>query len=577
MTRLLNAPSDFPAQLLEGFAAAYPDFVTAVPGGVVRSTAHDDVAVVVGGGTGHYPAFCGLVGEGLAHGAAMGNIFSSPSAQQAYSVARAAERGQGVVFSFGNYAGDVMHFGEAAARLRNDGIKAECVVVTDDIASAPADEMEKRRGIAGDLTVFKVLGAAAGEGYAFDEVVRVGRHANERTRSFGVAFDGCTLPGADQPLFTVPEGMMSLGLGIHGEPGIADRPMPTAEELAHVLVERLLSERPDGSDARVAVLLNGLGTVKYEELFVVFRTVSTLLAEAGLTIVSPDVGELCTSLDMAGVSLTLFWLDDELERLWTSPSSTPAYRKGAATTSRALSSEERAALTEWNDPASTTAVEGSAASRAAAATAVEALTRLAALFVEASPELGRIDAVAGDGDHGVGMERGAVAARDAARGAADAGAGVGSVLRAAGTAWADVAGGTSGALWGAGLQAMGDRLGDRDAVDARRLTEAVIDARQALSVRGGANVGDKTMMDVLIPYAERLEELLASGSLTRLSWLDAAEEAHIAAAETRDLTPRLGRARPLAEKSVGTPDAGATSLAMAIGTLTEYCTTKEMS
>ena len=310
MTRLFNDPAAFPLELIDGFVAAHADEVMAVPGGVVRSTAYDEVAVIVGGGTGHYPAFCGLVGEGVAHAAAMGNIFSSPSAQQAYSVARAADRGHGVIFTFGNYAGDVLHFGEAAERLRSEGVPTEIVLVTDDIASAPAGEEHRRRGIAGDLTVFKTLGAAAGAGYDLAETVRVGRHANDRTRSFGVAFAGCTLPGADEPLFTVPEGFMSLGLGIHGEPGISDVPIPPASDLAALLVERVLAERPTGAGERVAVLLNGLGTVKYEELFVVYATVSRLLAEAGLVVVSPDVGELCTSLDMAGISLTLFWLDD---------------------------------------------------------------------------------------------------------------------------------------------------------------------------------------------------------------------------------------------------------------------------
>jgi len=572
MTRLYNDPADFPRELLEGFVAAYPEFVTAVPGGVVRSTAYDEVAVLVGGGTGHYPTFCGLVGEGLAHGSVMGNIFSSPSAHQAYTVAKAADRGKGVVFAFGNYAGDVLHFGEAAARLRGEGIPAECVVITDDVASAPATEVAKRRGIAGDLTVFKVLGAAAAAGYSFEETVRVGRHANDRTRSFGVAFAGCTLPGADEPLFTVPEGMMSIGLGIHGEPGIEDVPIPSADGLARLLVERLLEDVPADRGSRVAVLVNGLGTVKYEEIFVVYRTVAQLLAEAGLEVVSPDFGELCTSLDMAGLSLTLFWLDDELERLWTSPSSTPAYRKGAASGARALSAEERAALVARTQEREEAIAEGSAASREAADRVTEAIERITDAMIEAAPELGRIDAVAGDGDHGIGMERGTRAARDAARAARDAGAGAGTVLRHAAAAWADQAGGTSGALWGAALQAIGERLGDHDAVDARAIAEAIGQGERAISQRGGATLGDKTMMDVLIPYAARIHALAAAGDLGAAAWRAAAASARADADATKALVPRLGRARPLAERSVGTPDAGAVSLATIISVLTEHFT-----
>ncbi len=248
MTRLFNDPTDFLDELVDGFVAASGRWVRAVPGGVVRSTRSPEptVAIVIGGGSGHYPAFAGLVGPGLAHGAAMGNLFASPSTQRAYSVAKAADQGRGVLFSYGNYAGDVLNFDAAQDQLQAEGIDCRTVLVTDDIWSAPPDEFEKRRGIAGDLTVFKVAGAAAEEGASLDEVERVARHANDRTRSFGVAFDGCTLPGKSEPLFTVPEGRMAVGLGIHGEPGIDETDVPTADELAELFVSRLLDEVPGG-------------------------------------------------------------------------------------------------------------------------------------------------------------------------------------------------------------------------------------------------------------------------------------------------------------------------------------------
>jgi D-erythrulose 4-kinase len=569
MTRLFNEPDDFPLELIEGFTAAYPDFLFAVPGGVVRSTPYEEVAIVVGGGVGHYPAFCGLVGDGLAHGAAMGNIFSSPSAQQVHSVGKAAERGHGVIFTFGNYAGDVLHFGEAAERLSAEGIPSDCVLVTDDIASAPADQAHKRRGIAGDLTVFKTLGAAAREGYNFAESIRVGRHANERTRTLGVAFAGCTLPGESEPLFTVPDGMMSIGLGIHGEPGIEDVRVPTAEGLAEILVDRLLGERPAGAGSRVALLLNGLGTVKYEELFVVYRSVVRLVSEAGLEIVSPDVGELCTSLDMAGVSLTFFWLDDELERLWTSPSWTPAYRKGAATSTPPMSPEEISSIRARTAEEAVIIAAGSPASQVAAAIATDALGKVAALLKSEAAELGRLDAVAGDGDHGIGMERGARAAYEAAVAARDEHGGAGAVLIAAGHAWSDVAGGTSGALWGAAIRAIGAVLGDTQAVTASSLAAAVEAGRAAIQNKGGAVVGDKTMVDALVPYAAAVASLSVED---QQQWRDAAAVASMAAAATSGLTPRLGRARPLAAKSVGTPDPGAISLALIVQTVTTQLT-----
>ncbi|OUE05831.1 PTS-dependent dihydroxyacetone kinase, dihydroxyacetone-binding subunit DhaK [Clavibacter michiganensis subsp. michiganensis] len=336
MTRLWNDPADFADDMTDGFVRANGRWVRRVHGGVSRSTrsAEAEVAVVIGGGSGHYPAFGGLVGPGLAHGAAMGNLFASPSAHQVESVIRSSEQGRGALLLYGNYAGDVLHFDDAQERVRGDGIDCRTVVVTDDIFSASPEEQAKRRGIAGDLTVFKAAGAASAAGYDLDGTERVARLANARTRSMGVAFTGCTLPGADEPLFSVPEGRMAIGLGIHGEPGIDETDVPSADGLAELFVRQLLAdaEIPDGvtvRGARVVPVLNGLGSVKTEELFVVFTRVADLLEEAGVTLVDPQVGEFCTSFDMAGASLTLFWLDEELERLWTAPADTPAFRSGA--------------------------------------------------------------------------------------------------------------------------------------------------------------------------------------------------------------------------------------------------------
>ncbi|WP_211256592.1 dihydroxyacetone kinase family protein, partial [Actinoalloteichus caeruleus] len=318
MTRLFNDPASFAEDALAGFCDLHSDRVRPVEGGVVRAsdTPEGKVAVVVGGGSGHYPAFCGVVGPGFADGAVVGNVFTSPSAQQAYDVARAANRGGGVLFSYGNYAGDVLNFGAAQERLRAEGVDTRTVVVTDDIASAQPGEETRRRGIAGDFVVFKVAGAAAEAGYSLDEVERVAAAANAATRTLGVAFDGCTLPGQDGQLFTVPAGKMGLGLGIHGEPGVSEVDLPTASELADTFVDGVLAETPSGAGNRVGVILNGLGRTKYEELFVVWTRVAARLRAAGLELVDPEVGELVTSLDMAGASLTLVWLDEELERLW---------------------------------------------------------------------------------------------------------------------------------------------------------------------------------------------------------------------------------------------------------------------
>lgn len=561
MTSIATDPTLFVDEALDGFARAHRNRVRRVDGGIVRSAPlrPGQVAVVVGGGSGHYPAFAGVVGEGFAGAAVCGNIFASPSAAQASRVVHASEQGGGVVFAYGNYAGDVLHFGLAQEKLRSEGLDVRTVLVTDDIASAPASERHKRRGIAGDFAVFKVLGAAAERGDTIDEVERIGRKANDRTRSLGVAFGGCTLPGADHALFTVPDGMMSLGLGIHGEPGIRDLPVPDARALAALIVGELLEDRPSGTDGpgqRVSVLVNGLGTVKYEELFVLFGAASAELEAAGITIVEPEVGELVTSLDMAGASITLLWLDEELETLWRSPADTPAYRK-------TIHAEPRAAVEPHENTPPERVVETEPESLVAAAKGlVEFLRAAQQTVLDHEAELGVIDAFAGDGDHGAGMVLGLTAAVDAAEAHAAAGAGAAGVLAAAGDAWSDRAGGTSGALWGAALMAAASELRGTGRVDDRSVTAAIERALGTIQRLGGAVPGDKTLVDAFVPFAEELRRGVDAGDDLTAAFASAAREAEEAAAVTAHLRPRLGRARPLAEKSLGHPDAGATSFAM---------------
>ena len=583
MTRVYNEPTDFAREATEGLVAANRHLLRLVPGGVTRAepAARGQVAVVIGGGSGHYPAFSGLVGRGLAHGAVIGNVFASPSAQQICSVARAAQAGGGVLLAFGNYAGDVLHFGAAAERLAAEGIEVRQLPVTDDVSSAGQDELSRRRGVAGDLVVFKVAGAAADLGRPLAEVARLAGLANERTRSFGVAFAGCTLPGADEPLFTVPARRMGVGMGVHGEPGIAEADLPTADELARQLVSRLLGELPAGvgdpAGQRAAVLLNGLGGVKYEELFVLYRRVDELLAEAGVRVVEPEVGELITSLDMAGVSLTLCWLTDELAELWHASADAAGFRKGtpaplapvapAAATPAAGATRSAAAelgTSELGNARPAAVPPASAASRAAARVVAAAFAAAGRVLAANAAELGRIDAAAGDGDHGEAMQRGSAAAAATTADLLDQGAGAGTALARAGAAWSDASGGASGALWEVGLCALGETIGDDALPSPGIVVEAVGNWSAQVMRVGGAVPGDKTMVDALIPFGAALAARVAAGLAFDQAWDEAVTEAEQAATATADLVPRIGRARPLAARSVGHPDAGATSLALVL-------------
>lgn len=566
MTQIFDNPADFADEALDGFVAANRGYVARVDGGVVRSTemAPGQVALVIGGGSGHYPAFAGLVGPGLAAGSACGNMFASPAAGQVYRVAKAANAGGGVLLSYGNYAGDVLHFGQAQLRLNAEGIETRTVLVTDDIASAPLDQIEKRRGIAGDLTVFKVAGAAAEAGLNLDEVERLAIKTNYRTRSLGVAFDGCTLPGASEPLFQVPEGQMSLGLGIHGEPGISEHPMPTASELAELLVSRLLEDKPDEAGDRVVAIVNGLGTVKYDELFLLFGKIEKLLDKAGLTVVEPECGELVTSLDMSGLSLTLLWLDDEIEQYWAAPADTPAFRKGN------LARRARRELAETEDAVAAETEMATAASTDLGRLAAAVLAQVRDVVVEHEEELGNLDAIAGDGDHGIGMRRGVDAAAAAGEQNAATGASVERVLTAAGEAWSERAGGTSGALWGSAVIAAGIALGNRDSYRAEDAAAAVEAFTSAITALGKAEPGDKTMVDALLPFQDAFRKEHDGGASLSGALTAAAAAATEAAGQTANLRPLKGRARPLAEKSLGHPDPGAVSFGLITERIARY-------
>jgi dihydroxyacetone kinase len=329
MTKLINDPSDFKEDMIAGMVRAHSKHMKRVPNaagvmahGVPRA---GKVSVINGGGSGHYPVFAGLVGQGMMSGAVIGDVFTSPSGEQAYRVAKALASDAGVLFSYGHYSGDVMNFDMASMRLEDDGIAVETVLVTDDVASAPASERGERRGIAGGFFVYKALGASADRGDNLASVKAAGEHANDHTRTFGIAFDGCTLPGKKEPLFTVDAGKMELGLGIHGEPGIDVGELLPAKELAKIMTDKVLADAPEDAGNEVSVIVNSLGRTSEEELFVLYKDVAEQLEHAHLTINDTHVGRLTTSLDMDGCSLSLIWLDRDLKTLMAAPADCPAY------------------------------------------------------------------------------------------------------------------------------------------------------------------------------------------------------------------------------------------------------------
>lgn len=325
--KLINDPFDAVDEALEGFVAAHADIVElAEPRVVVRRTrGNDKVGLVVGGGSGHEPAFVGYVGAGIADAAACGNIFASPPPNVILGAIHAANHGRGVLMSYGNYAGDVMNFGLAAQLAMAEGIEVREIQVTDDVASASRDQTAKRRGIAGDIIVFKCAGAAAEQGLSLTEVERIAAKANGATRSMGVALSACEVPGSGRPTFELPDGEMEIGMGVHGEPGIKRGPLQPADEVARTLVDAIVADIDDRGRADVALLVNGLGATAYLDQYIVYRGARRALEASGLRVVRSQVGEFITSLEMAGVSVTVTLLDDELLRFLDAPANTVRY------------------------------------------------------------------------------------------------------------------------------------------------------------------------------------------------------------------------------------------------------------
>jgi dihydroxyacetone kinase-like protein len=332
MKKLINEPDDFVDEMLEGLLLAHPGLLKAASvdrRAIVRADAPlaGKVGIVTGGGSGHLPVFLGYVGLGLCTGVAIGNVFSSPSADQMLAATRASSGGVGVLYLYGNYGGDVLNFDLAAELAEAEGIPTRTVLVTDDVASAPPARAADRRGIAGLFFAYKCAGAAAERGDSLDQVAAVATAAVAATRTMGVGLSPAILPSAGKPTFELGEGEMEIGIGIHGEPGVHRGRLESADQITERLVGAIIEDLNLRSGDHVAVLINGLGATPLEELYLIYRRAFQLLADLGVEIYRPYIGEFATSLEMAGASVSVIRLDDELCTLLDAPATSPFFRQ----------------------------------------------------------------------------------------------------------------------------------------------------------------------------------------------------------------------------------------------------------
>jgi dihydroxyacetone kinase-like protein len=329
MKKILNRPADFVPEMLDGLIKAHPDQLAYEEDlhCVVRADAPvpGKVALATGGGSGHLPVFLGYVGKGLLDGCAVGDVFASPSADQMYTVTKRIHGGAGVVYIYGNYGGDVLNFDMAAEMAGFDDIEVRTVLVKDDVASAPSEEAGRRRGVAGMVFAFKCAGACADKGGSLDEVVAAAEKALANTRTMGVALSPCTVPMAGKPTFTIGDDEMEIGMGIHGEPGKVREKLQAADRITERMMDSILADLKPAAGDRLAVMVNGLGATPLEELYIIFRKAHEILTGQAIRIHRAYVGEYATSMEMAGASITLMRLDDELTELLDHPARTPFF------------------------------------------------------------------------------------------------------------------------------------------------------------------------------------------------------------------------------------------------------------
>ncbi|WP_367718214.1 dihydroxyacetone kinase subunit DhaK [Nitratireductor sp. GISD-1A_MAKvit] len=330
MKKILNNPADYVDEMLEGMVAAHPETYAQPVRRVIARAAgakKGKVGIVTGGGSGHLPIFTGYVGTGLLDACAIGDVFASPSAEQMAEAIRLADGGAGVLRLYGNYGGDVMNFDMAGemAEMEHD-IRTTTVLLTDDVVSAPKEEAEKRRGVAGMVYAFKIAGAAAERGGDLDEVTRIAQKTADACRSIGMALTPCTIPQAGKPTFEIGETEMEMGMGIHGEPGIWRDAIKPADEIAEEMLERLMADQPLAKGDRISILVNSLGATPAEELYILYRHAKQKLDALGVEIVMPLVGRYATSMEMTGATITMIKLDDELEGLLKAPAECAFWR-----------------------------------------------------------------------------------------------------------------------------------------------------------------------------------------------------------------------------------------------------------
>lgn len=608
MKKIMNTPETFVYDMCHGLAMAHPELEFVEKFKIVKKKEinEDKVSLISGGGSGHEPAHAGFVGKGMLDAAVCGDVFASPSQVQVYNAIKKCATDKGVLLIIKNYSGDCMNFNNAMADAQDDGLKVDAVYVNDDIAVKDSLYTVGRRGVAGTVLVHKCAGAAAEQGKELEEVKRVANKVIENVRSFGFAFTSCTVPAAGHPTFEIGDDEMEFGVGIHGEPGrFREKIDYSSGKFCDNLAERIVKDLKEDlglkKDEEVVLLINGFGGTPLQELYILNKSTTDALNAEGIKIHRTVVGNFMTSIDMAGASISVLRVDEELKKLVDYPVNTPALTWGGAMNEQAAAAVE--AMNAIAKALNITPVAETQAKKKASKAAVAEEDTNAVYEVEGKPEVTEtintaafvqiVDKMAdviienevpfceadkmGDGDFGMSIAKGfkQLKADWATRKKGD----IGEFLVSCSEIIKEYCGGASGPIWGSAFKYAGKAMAGKKVIDLKDLAFLFTEANRGVYETGkksfgkGAEIGDKTLVDALKPCAIALTKAAEEGKALREGLDLGAKAAHDGAEATKTHVATLGRAGTVGERSIGYPDAGAHGLDVIFNELAAYIKT----
>ena len=574
MKKLMNNAENIVVQMCKGFVLAHPELSFNEAHKIIsRKEKHQNVALISGGGSGHEPAHAGFVGTGMLDAAVCGDVFASPSQIQVYKALQHVATDKGVLMIIKNYSGDMMNFQNGAVLATEDGIKVDYVKVADDIAVKDSLYTVGRRGVAGTVFVHKIAGAAASKGYELAQVKAIAQKAADNVISLGFAFTSCTVPAKGTPTFILADDEMEYGVGIHGEPGISREKILPAKKLAQRIIDDLYLERPDLKE--VAVLVNGFGSTPAQELYLFNHDVCQHLASKGIKIYRTFVGNYMTSIDMAGASVSLLALDDELKTYLNAEANTPSFKLDGSTPqplefSTTNSTSESILNTEIETHAEHAKIINEQFTIENMRYVVDVMS---ACIIKNEVPFCELDAHAGDGDFGMSVAKGFKQLKCQWHKLVQT-QHMDEFLLNCSMIIMEHCGGASGPIWGSAFRAASKSIKGKNTLSTTDFAEMLLSTVQGIQTTGersfgrGAVVGDKTLIDALVPCAQSWS--IHHNKTFKENFVLGAIAAVQGAESTKDIVARMGRAGTVGDRSLGYPDAGAHGLGVIFTDIAEH-------